>query len=277
MKKMLTSRGTRIALLWALGMMIYSAVVMGLFPELEVLDRPVTEAALALGAGLLLGIRINRAYERWWEARTLWGSLVNVSRNLAVKTQAFTRPASEEAERMARLIGGFAFALKGHLREGVALQAVPGLEQEPAKPTHVPLWIAGRIYEHLAEWDVAGRITPEQLWPLDREARSLMDICGACERIHNTPMPPSLGGLTRLVMLIGAAALPWVLYDVGPLWYVAIAVGVATFFMLVVETTAAVIERPFGRDPNQLPLDDLCRTIRTTVREALGVPAPDRV
>ncbi|GAI91275.1 unnamed protein product, partial [marine sediment metagenome] len=61
--------------------------------EVEGIEYPITEAALTVGTGLLLGMRLNFAYDRWWEARKLWGTLVNVSRNLAVKTSAFVRPA----------------------------------------------------------------------------------------------------------------------------------------------------------------------------------------
>jgi len=267
----LYSQGTRIAVFAALGMAVYAWIVRSFLPEVAELDRPVAETALALGTGLLLAVRINRAYERWWEARTLWGRLVNVSRNLAAKAHAYARPEGAEARRFADLITGFAYALRDHLRAGVRLQDVEGFRDEGAAPAHVPLWLATRIFEQLRTWDTEGRTTPEQLWPLDQEVRGLMDVCGACERIRNTLMPASLAMLTRVLMLLVAAALPWVLHDDGTVLYVVVVVFFATFLLLVVETTASVIERPFGRDVNQLRLTPLCETIRRTVDQALDV------
>ena len=79
-------------------------------------DLPVgMEAALTFAMGMLLAFRVNRAYERWWEARTLWGCLVNISRNLAVKTRQLVNVDGEDRAEMRRLIVAFCYALKDHL------------------------------------------------------------------------------------------------------------------------------------------------------------------
>src|SRR5690348_637553 len=80
---------------------------------------------------LLLGFRNRVAYDRWWEARKLWGQLTNDSRNLAVKLAAFIPSEIIVRSRVAPLIGGFAQALKCHLRgEPLQIRELPGLEQE---------------------------------------------------------------------------------------------------------------------------------------------------
>ena len=75
---------------WALLVGAYSslALLKGIAPFKLFPDFPVAlDAAVGFAMGLLIALRVNRAYERWWEARTHWGTLVNVSRNLAVKAK----------------------------------------------------------------------------------------------------------------------------------------------------------------------------------------------
>src|SRR5262249_24895037 len=84
--------------------------------ELPVLDWGSAATLInTLILGLLMSFRNRVAYDRWWEARGLWGQLTNDSRNLAAKAAAFL-PADVLAEsRMAQTLAGFAEALKHHL------------------------------------------------------------------------------------------------------------------------------------------------------------------
>ncbi|MEK6249709.1 MAG: hypothetical protein N2C12_16115, partial [Planctomycetales bacterium] len=70
------------------------------------------EAAITFALGMMVAFRINRAYERWWEARTLWGTLVNISRNLAIKSQQLVVVPAADRKEIRRLIVGFCYALK---------------------------------------------------------------------------------------------------------------------------------------------------------------------
>jgi putative membrane protein len=269
-----TSLGTRWAFGWAVLAGLYTAGVLALGLDVDGLEFPVAEAVLAMGAGLLLGMRLNFAYDRWWEARKLWGTLVNVSRNLAVKISAFTKPDGAEANEAATGIAAFAFALKDHLRGGANLSEVPGFGDRTENPKHVPLWLVAQLYERIHTWRESGRLVPHEMRTIDDEGRVLLDICGACERIRNTPMPPSLAVLARIVTGLALIVLPTVLIPRLGWWSVAAAVGIA-FFMIVVESTASVIEHPFGTDPNQLDLDRICTVIRDTTKEALLGPSPE--
>jgi putative membrane protein len=82
-----------------------------------------------------------------------------------------------------------------------------------------------------------------------------------------------LAVLTRIVIGLALIVLPTVLVPRFGWWSVGAAVAIA-FFMIVVESTASVIEHPFGTDPNQLDLDRLCIVIRDTTRETLLGPTP---
>jgi putative membrane protein len=269
-----TSLGTRWAFGWAALTGLYTAGILVLGFEVDGIEYPVTEAVLAMGATLLLGMRLNLAYDRWWEARKLWSTLVNVSRNLAVKISAFAKPDGAEAGLAAIGVAGFAFALKDHLRGGAKLSEVPGFGDRRENPKHVPLWFVGKLYEQIHDWRESGRVVPSEMRTIENEGRVLLDICGACERIRNTPMPPSLAVLTRIVVGLALIVLPTVLIPRFGWWSVGAATG-AAFFMIVVESTASVIEHPFGTDPNQLDLDRICTSIRETTREALLCPTPE--
>lgn len=265
----LHSKGTKWAFGWAVAGAAYAALTCSLLPDLPYDDAaPATEAALALGMGLVLGLRINRAYDRWWEARTLWGNLVNASRNLSVKLRSFGRPDAEEAGRCAREIAGFAYALRDHLREGASVEKLPGFEDRAERPEHVPSWIVGRLYDRIQRWHRDERISDEEMRALDLEGRELLGVCGACERIRNTPMPPSLPAIARITMALMLGALPWTLEPVLG-WLSVPAMFLATFFVTLGESTAVVIEHPFGTDPNELDLTRLCRAIETTTAEIL--------
>jgi ion channel-forming bestrophin family protein len=222
---------------------------------------------------LLMSFRNRAAYDRWWEARALWGQLTNDSRNLASKWSAFLPGEVLARSRAAEYLVGFSEALKRHLRsEAFRLRDLPGFEHEAADPAHVPLYLAGRLYAEVAEWKRAGQVDAAVLWVLDPHLRGLLDVCGACERIRFTPLSPSYKTLLRAGLIVNLLAAPWlILRDVG-FWGVP-AFELVCFFLLGVELIDSVVEEPFGRERDDLDLDRYCRTISDSVRASLS-PAP---
>ncbi|HEX7377715.1 MAG TPA: bestrophin family ion channel [Pirellulales bacterium] len=219
--------------------------------------------------GLLMGFRNRVAYERWWEARVLWGQLTNDSRNLAAKLAAFVPADAPCHARAGVLLAAFAEALKRQLRnESPRLQDLRGLEGETANPTHLPSYLAGRLYALLADWKRAGHIDDAALWLLDWHVRGLLDVCGACERIHNTPLSPSYRAMLRMGLFLNVLAEPWLTMPSIGFWDVPIFTLVC-FFLLGVELIDSVVEEPFGRERDDLDLDRYCRTIRENVFAAL--------
>lgn len=218
---------------------------------------------------LLLSIHLNAAHNRWWEGRTLWGSLVNASRNLCLKLQALRSIPESERAAAGRAIAGFPHALRLHLRGRVRLQDVPGFADDPAAPAHVPMELAGRVQSLLLGWLAAGRIDSVTVRMLDEHARALMDVCGGCERIRFTPLPLSLRALLRHGIVIYLVVTP--LYVMGELnlWGVPV-MAVMAYFLAGMEALAEDVEEPFGYGPDNLDLDAYCRTIELSVKEILG-------
>jgi len=257
---------------WLLGLVggLY-AIPAVLWPDLFDFGFPL-EALLTFAVGVMMAIRINRTYERWWEARKLWGTLVNVSRNLAIKLREFVQLDEAGREATHRLIQGFARALKNHLRGAGRLCEIRGFEQEQcdSDPDHVPAMLAGRIYAMLAGLRQQERITDGQLLVLDREAHMFMEVSGACERIANTPMSPSFPAFIRFCMLMLLLALPWDLADqIG--WWAVPTMVVATYLVAGGEAIAATAEKPFETDTDSLDLEGICDAIDTSVAEILSV------
>ena len=216
--------------------------------------------------GVLLGFRNREAYERWWEARKLWGQLINDSRSLCLKVAALSLEANESRLRFQRCIVGYAFALKFHLRGSDALAEVPGYEGEIATPKHAPVYILQQLHVVVRHWRTTEQIHDVDLLLLDPHLRGFADVCGACERILSSPVPMSYRALLRHGTLFYLLSAPWFLTGEYGFWAVAV-VGLLAYFLLGIEFTAEDVEEPFGKDGDDLELTRFCHVIRESVDE----------
>jgi putative membrane protein len=250
----------------------YTAVVV-LILAWTPLDLPqwsgVSAVLNALILGILLNFRNREAYDRWWEARKLWGQLVNDSRNLCLKAAALPGLSAEDRARLGALVAGFAVALKDHLRGSAVLARVPGFEKETTSPAHVPLYLAGQVTGLIREWRAEGKLTDYDLLLLDPHARAPMDVCGACERIKTTPLPQSYRSLLRHGLVLYLLSTPWLVGD-QLVWWAIPSEALLAYFLLGIDLTSEDVEEPFGRDGDDLALAAYCDTIRRSVDEVLG-------
>jgi putative membrane protein len=261
----------RRVLIWLAALAVYSVALYLILPgQFTPLFswRDEATAALSIIIGVLVAFHNRASHDRWWEGRKLWGQLVNDSRNLALKARRLVALDGPEAGEFTRLLSGFAHALRLHLRTGVRLQNVPGFETEPDQPQHVPSWLAGMLFERLAEWRQQSRIDGFTFLSLDQHARALMDVCGACERIRNTPLPPSQTALLRVYLVIYFALTPILMVrTLGPLGIIVFLFG--AYLLLAFEFSCRAMEEPFGTDPDDLDLDRYCKTIEESARNIL--------
>jgi len=265
---------------WLLALPVGAYSCLALFkssaPFSYVPDIPVAiDAALSVAMALILAFRVNRSYERWWEARTLWGSLVNVSRNLAVKIRELVDPNQDDRQTARDLVVAFSAGLKDHLRSGADLKSLPGFETNEAVPSHVPSYIVARLYRLMKGWQQEGKLSDGQLWILDREARELLEVCGACERIKKTLMSISWRFFTWQCITLYLLVLPWGLVDDLGAWVVPLSTVIA-YFVMAGEGIAHYVEEPFGLHEDHLDLDSICAVINTSVSEVLLGDGADR-
>jgi putative membrane protein len=251
----------------------YSAIIV-VIEHYTNFDIPLVGATfhgfLGLILGTLLVFRTNTSYDRWWEGRKLWGQLVNDSRNLAIKVQTCVRADQADKQRLGRWLSDFALALKGHLRGGIRLTDLPGFAaiQISHQPANVPAYVATRIYEQIEAWRQTDQLGGFELLFLDQHAASLMNICGACERIQKTPISLSYRWFIRQSIILYLLTLPLGLVD-SFRWWTVVAVSILGYFMIGMEMIAENIEDPFGHDEDDIMLDDICHTIERSVRDIL--------
>jgi ion channel-forming bestrophin family protein len=209
--------------------------------------------ALSLVLGCLLVFRTNAAYARWWEARTLWGSLINCSRNLSLKLFQFARPTSADRELLCRWISAFPHALSAHLRNVPFDHEIENVTQ---KGKHVPFAISHLLYEWVASKKRSGELDGDELRVIDVEMAKLMDICGACERIARTPIVESYRFFARQCIFLFLFTLPWALVQDFLWWTIPLTI-VVSYFMIGLEIVAEHVEEPFGYDEDDLDLEGM--------------------
>jgi len=231
---------------------------------------------LGIVLGLFLVFRTNSAYERWWEGRKLWGSMVNSTRNLALKLHAYL-PAEDHAERawFARTIPNFVYVVKDHLRKGANIEALSWIDETQraavAESKHKPNKILSWMFNRVNHLYTGGALTGDQLINVDKELKDLTDIMGACERIRNTPIPYSYTMYIKKFIFIYIVTLPFGFVTTSEYMTIPI-VLLISFILLSVELIAEEIEDPFGTDVNDLPTDELADKIHDNVREILSAP-----
>ena len=195
---------------------------------------PFTLIGLALS--IFLGFRNNACYDRWWEARKLWGRLINTSRSFTRQALTMVDDAAVQKELAFRTIA-FVHALRLHLREQLErldeLKAfLPADEVERLKTeSNVPTAILQGTADRLKA--ARGSYEPVHLLALDGSLTDFSDIQGGCERIKNTPVPLSYTMLTHRIVMVYCATLPLGLIDtVGPFTPVAVLIIAYAFLGL---------------------------------------------
>ncbi|MES2654402.1 MAG: bestrophin family ion channel [Bacteroidota bacterium] len=255
---------------------IYSAVLCYVEVELKLIhlrSTTVLHSLLGFVLSLLLVFRTNTAYDRWWEGRKLWGDLVNNSRNLMFKINAFLPDGEKETKQhFSILIGNFAMALKEHLRHGIKPDLIdehPNLSKQTlAASTHAPNKIIQQLFIETNKLHEQGIINAEKLLVLNGELSSFANVVGACERIKSTPIPYSYSTFIKRVILIYTITLPLGLVD--DFKWATIPMVLFVFYAFAgLELIAEEIEDPFGKEDNDLPTDDIAERIKKNLVDIL--------
>ena len=217
---------------------------------------------------LLLAYRTNTAYDRWWEGRKLWGSLVNNSRNLALKLSVILQ---DESDRnfFKRIIPSYASILHKHLKnEETSKVLFDGLDLEIDHHKHRPNQVAKMMYHKVNDLYTSGAISGDQLIVINSELQSFTDVCGACERIKNTPIPYSYSAFIKKFIFFYVMTLPFgYVFSLG---YYTVPVVIFIFYVLAsLELIAEEIEDPFGGDANDLPTEKIASNIKKHIEEIL--------
>ena len=217
---------------------------------------------------LLLVFRTNTAYDRWWEGRRMWGSLVNNSRNLAIKLGSILKD-EKDRNYFRKMIPSYASILHKHLNDSdTSKQLFDDVDLEIDHHTHKPNQVAKMLFDKINDLYESKKITGDQLILLNTELQSFTDICGACERIKNTPIPYSYSAFIKKFIFFYVMTLPFgYSFSLG---YYVVPVVVFIFYVLAsLELIAEEIEDPFGPDQNDLPTKKITENIKKHIEELI--------
>ena len=234
--------------------------------------------AMGILLSLLLIFRTNTAYDRFYEGRIAWGTLVNNCRNLSIFFNAILdREDKENRIFFAKTISNYPFALKNHLRDSPALDELDETEEGERRDLsnfdHVPSGISNQLWVKTETLYRQGHISESQHINLNQYLTSLIDVCGICERIKSTPIPFSYNLFVKLFILLYVGVLPFTVIDVYG--YLTIPAVMLTSYILVgLELIGEEIEEPFGLERNDLPLNQLAQLIRVNAHDILQINLP---
>ncbi len=229
---------------------------------------------------IFLGFRINASYDRFWEARKLWGAVLVESRNLARQALSLTAAGTEVRPFVLGLIG-FATAMRNQLREQASDTGLAGLLPAEfltrlAGQRYVPSGIALWLGQQLRSYRERGALEPVLAAKMEASLDQLTAALGGCERIANTPLPFTYSVILHRSAYLYCMLLPFGLVDsIGLMTPLVVSFVSYTFFAL--EALSDEIEEPFGTMPNDLALNAIVAAIQASLLELLGETAPPRL
>jgi len=223
--------------------------------------------------GLVLVFRTNTGHERWWEARKLWGGIVNQSRNIVIEALNYSEVSNcgtQESlwrKEMVKWTITFSYAAKESLRNGKNFDNLNDLlsnqELEALKSAvHMPLFVAGKIASLVQQARVSHHIDGFVFSELEGQRILLIDHMGACERILKTPMPLVYAIKARRFILIFLLLLPFSLTE--KLGFSAVFVFfLVAYPLLSLDRIGVELQNPFSTNNlSHLPLHTICDSIQ---------------
>jgi len=280
---------------------IYNTLVCFLYGPLDihVLDIPWQPVALlGTAVAFYIGFKSNGSYNRFWEGRQLWGSIVNTSRVWAIRVFDFVHPegnADPGAQpglpalhrRLAYRHVAWCNALRLHLRRQTAelwdtevAPFLPADEAATAKSlSNPPTHLLRRQSIELRELVEQGLLTEFRQVALTQTIQDLFNAQGGCERIKNTPFPRQFAFFSYAFVWIFAAVLPLGLVEefdhriaLGQyhVWLMVPFSVLVSWVFNVIELVGHTSENPFENDVHDVPMTSICRSIEIDIRELLG-------
>jgi ion channel-forming bestrophin family protein len=260
----------RIAFLVAMSaVMVAAHQRWGLFPTVDGFGFTIFGIALSL----FLGFRNNAAYDRWWEARKLWGGLLADVRSLAREGEIFVRD-QESKRAVLRLALAFLHLHRRNLRGLQDDTAAQSLAPDLVAAAHPPCAALDRLSDEIAAGHAEGRIDGFGARALAERVSSMAAQQAGCERIAGTPLPYVYSLLIYRTTYLYCLLLPLSLVEAAG-WLTPLFVAVVGYVFLGLAEVSEELSHPFGTTPNALPLDAICRAAEISLAPHLGEAAPE--
>ena len=234
-------------------------------------------AVMGTAIAILLGFRTSAAYGRWWEARKIWGGIVNDSRTLIRQADGFFdswEQKEQQVKKLAQYQIAFNYALSTSLRKlpisnEVRKNLSEGDYSDVSSQLNVPNAILKLMEDHLAKLFEQSKINAYHFGVMDRTLKAMCDHMGMCERIKSTVFPVHYSFFIRLSIIIFALLLP--LEIVEFLGILTIPVTFVTIiFISVIESIANYLQDPFENRAADIGMTTICRTIEINLLQMTG-------
>lgn len=263
---------------------VYSVFVYGVlyFLDFEAYTLPMTILSiLGTAISLLLGFRTNAAYNRWWEARQVWGAIVNDSRTLIRQANGFINPDYQDKKeailKLSKLQIAWSYALSNGLRKlSTDRELNEYLEEEErnfvlSHNNHHNA-ILQLLENKIADIYRKGGLHTIQFTSMDHTLKSLCDSMGKCERIKNTAFPVQYGHYIMYSIFIFMLLLPIALVADTGIMVIPISF-IVVFFFAMIDAIAKFLQDPFENKKSDTPMTALCTTIEINLLQLAGEDA----
>ena len=261
--------------------MLISTIIGGLsyigyfhFPELPLVGFTLIGVVLSI----FLGFKNSACYDRWWEARKLWGLLIATARHFDRDCRILSQA---RRERVIQHVIVFANVLRDRLRHqtanpteliqtsGMSQQAITQLYQQANAPQYTLSLIQWELMQALKEGEISDIIYTQ----MNQYVTELSLVLKGCDRIATTPLPFAYSVLLNRTVYFFCFMLP---FSLGSTLGLAtpLLVGILAYTFLGLDALSSEIEEPFGTQSNDLPLDAMVRTIEIELLGTLGKPTP---
>lgn len=255
----------------------WDVIVTGIHFQTDLKEPALPLALFGTALGLFLGFRTNAAYGRWWEARTLWGALINSSRSLARITKSFISDRSAIDEIVTRQIA-FAHAMRCKLRSQDANGEIIRLVDQPfaatiGTRTNIPNAITEDISRLVAAARTANHIDNVQQAVFERTLTDIANAQGGMERIKNTPLPNGFQFLPNLFTRLFCVLLPIGIVETLGLYTPVGSTLIGMIFLAALRIGDDLTD-PFANSVHDVPLSAICTTIEIDLLEMIDRPSP---
>lgn len=268
---------------WDASAILCYAILVGVLDHLSFLSGITIPLALSALVGtllsLLLAFRTSQSYERWWEARVVWGAIVNDSRTLIRQLQHFL-PQDEQKQSIIQQFverqAMWCYALTNSLRKLEMTDRVKDYcVKHHINGENIPNLLLTRHAEALSAITTQYNLDPNRQVQLDSTILRLTDAMGRCERIKNTVFPRSYSLMVHFLIYVLMTILPFGLDDKNVLIEVILVTLIPVLF-IAIEQTSILMQDPFENKPTDTPMTTLSDTIERNLLEMTGQEVPPK-
>ncbi|PJD94853.1 MAG: hypothetical protein CK426_01250 [Legionella sp.] len=249
----------------------FIAMINYIVPSVYLPIGPFEYAGLVMG--LILVFRLNAGYDRWWEARKIWGNIVNQSRNLAIVVANYV--STDDLHAKAKLINyikAMPFLVKNSLR---AIESVDDIQHliEKNELSHIvqsnnaPVVLSSMTADALNGFRNQNQLDSFAFLEAEKMRALILDCHGACERILKTPIPFVMAVKSRRFIFMFLMALPFAIVSTS-IYITPFITALVAYALFSLDQIGVELQNPFSQNNlSHLPLDGICLSIEKNIEE----------